>query len=267
LEMNIFLREMKAHRKALIFWCIGILFMVGSGMGKYQTYAGSSQSLKDIIAQMPKSVATILGFTGLDVTKISGYFGMLYLYLILMATIHAALIGAGIIAKEERDKTSEFLYVKPVSRNKIITAKLLAALACIIIFNLVTTLSSLAVIAKYAPGQNATGDILILMGGMFMLQLIFMSIGTAVAALSKKPKSAASVSTAILLVTFILSIVIDLNANLDKLKYLTPFKYFAARDLINSGGFDPVFVSISVILIIALTVATYVFYRKRDLNV
>ena len=35
-----------------------------------------------------------------------------FFILLLMATIHAAMLGATIIAKEERDKTSEFLFVK-----------------------------------------------------------------------------------------------------------------------------------------------------------
>ena len=33
--MNIFKREMRANRKSLIIWCIGVLFIVGSGMSKY----------------------------------------------------------------------------------------------------------------------------------------------------------------------------------------------------------------------------------------
>ena len=63
----------------------------------------------------------LLGFSDLDLSKVSGYYGMLFIYLLLMATIHAAMLGATIIAKEERDKTSEFLFVKPVSRSKVIT--------------------------------------------------------------------------------------------------------------------------------------------------
>ena len=58
-----------------------------------------------------------------------------------MATIHAAMLGATIIAKEERDKTSEFLFAKPVLRSTIITAKLLAAFVNIVVFNLITFIS------------------------------------------------------------------------------------------------------------------------------
>lgn len=265
--MNVFLREIKAYRKSLIFWCIGILFMVVAGMGKYKAYSDSGQSIKELVAQMPKSLVTILGMGSFDLSKASGYYGMLFFYLLIMATIHAVMLGAGIIAKEERDKTTEFLIVKPISRNKIITSKLLAALANIIIFNLVTLVSSIAILGNYSKGEDITGEISILMVSMFILQVMFMLIGSAIAAVSKKPKAAASAATAILLVTFILSMVIDLNTKLEKLKYITPFKYFEAQNIMYGGGFDPVFVILSVVIIVVLLSATYVFYRKRDLNI
>jgi len=63
-----------------------------------------------------------------------------------MAKIHASMIGAAIISKEERDKTTEFLFAKPVSRNEIITAKLFSGFANILIFNLITTTSSIIMV-------------------------------------------------------------------------------------------------------------------------
>ena len=58
--MNIFIREMKAHRKSLIIWCIGMIFMVVSGMGKFSAYSSTGQSINDIIAKIPKSVRIII---------------------------------------------------------------------------------------------------------------------------------------------------------------------------------------------------------------
>lgn len=265
--MNIFLREMKAHRKSLIIWCIFVLLMVVSGMGKYMAYSASGQSINEIIRQMPKSVRLILGFGSFDVSKASGFYGMLFFYLAIMATIHASMLGAAIISKEERDKTSEFLFVKPVSRSKIITAKLLAAFTNVFIFNIVTTVSSIGIVGKYSKGEDVTGDIMKLMVGMFILQLIFMCIGTGVAAVSKNPKTSVGVAAGILFVAFILYKGIELNDKLESVKYLTPFKYYDAKDLMYSGRFQPVYLILSLVIIAGLLSVTYVFYRKRDLNV
>lgn len=265
--MNVFMREMKANRKALIIWCIGVFLMVASGMGKYAGFSGSGQSINDLLAQMPQSLKAIMGMGTFDLTTATGFYGVLFIYLAMMATIHATMLGADIISKEERDKTAEFLFLKPISRTRIITLKLSASLVNIIIFNLVTFVSSILMVQKYSKGEAIIGGITRLMLGMFILQLIFLLIGTAIAAVSKHPKTAPSLATGILLLTFILSIAIDMNSRIENLKYLTPFKYFDAKNLLNTRGFEPVYVILSAVIIAVLLRATYVFYKSRDLNV
>lgn len=265
--MNLFLREMRASRKSLIIWCICVIFMVVSGMGKYGATESAGQSMNEIILQMPKSLQAMMGVGSLDISSAIGYYGILFLYLILMATIHAMMLGATIIAKEERDKTSEFLLVKPISRSRIITNKLLAAFVNLLIFNMITFITSIKMVAYYNHGQAEAKDIGVLMAGMFILQLIFLFLGTGIAAVSKNPKKAGSIGTVILLVTFILSILIDLNSKLANLKYLTPFKYYEAKNVLADGSLDPAFVVLSVLIMIIFASATYFFFNKRDMNV
>lgn len=265
--MNVFMVEIKAHRKSLIIWCIAILLMVGTGMSKYEVFSTSGQSINDVMSKLPKVLQSIFGIGVFDLSKASGFYGILFLYLVLMTTIHAAMLGANIISKEERDKTTEFLMVKPISRDKIITAKLSAAFVNIIVLNIVTLISSIAIVGYYGQGDSVNSDIGLLMAGMFILQLIFMFIGTALAAVSKKPKTAPSGATGILLAAYLLSMVIDIDSKLDILKYITPFKYFEAKNIISNRGLEPVFVILSIVIIVVLLSATYVFYRKRDLHV
>lgn len=264
--MNIYLRELRAHRKSLIIWCVCIVLFVASGMGKYTAiYSGGSTS-EELIASMPKSLRALMGGGYFDLGKPVQYFGAIMIYLLLMATIHAVMLGSGIISKEERDKTVEFLMVKPISRTRIITAKLLAAVTNIVIFNLATLLSSLGIVGKYTKGEAFVGDISKLMLGMFFLQLLFMAIGVAFAAAGRNPKAAGGISTSILLLTFLISMVIDMNENLENLKYITPFKYFDARMLLLGDGFSAGFVLLTFALIAGLTALTYIRYNKRDLG-
>jgi ABC-2 type transport system permease protein len=265
--MNIFLREMKANRKSLIIWCIGLFLMIAGSMSKYSAYSGTDVSINNLIAQMPKSIKSITGMGSFDLSKASGYFGVLYLYLVIIAAIHASMLGANIFSKEERDKTSEFLFVKPVSRNKIMAAKMFAAFVNILIFNILALIYSIALVGYYGKGEAVTGDIIKLMIGMFILQLMFMLLGTGTAAVSNRPKAASPAATGILLVSFFLYILIDLNKNLEIFKYLTPFKYFDAKNLMYGGRFEPVFLILSAVIIAILFCITYVFYQRRDLNI
>lgn len=265
--MNLFLREMKANRKSLIIWCFGILFMIVAGIAKFKAFSGSGQSMSELMSQLPKSLQAIMGMGKLDLSTVTGFYGMLFIYLLLMAAIHALMLGANIFAKEERDKTTEFLMVKPISRTQIVTSKLLAVLVNLVIFNLVTLVLSVSMVKFYIKPGESINDIYLLMVGMFLGQLIFAALGSWLAAVSHKPKRAASMGTAILLVMFILSIAIDLNSKLENLKYITPFKFYDAKTVLIDGALDPVYVTISVVVTVAMICATYVFYRKRDLNV
>jgi len=264
--MNIIKHEMKANRKSLLLWSIGVVFMVVVGMGKFAGLNGTGESMNELMDEMPKSLQAIMGSTGFDLTTAMGYFGLLFLYLVIMATIHAVILGADIMSKEERDKTVEFLLVKPISRTKVITSKLLAALINLLIFNLVNFVSSIIIVRIYAKGEEVVWDIALLMLAMLILQLIFLVIGAAIAAIYKEAKSATAISTGVLLITFILSIAINMSDKLEVMKYFTPFKYFEAAHILNDGGFDPVNLVISLVLIVVLTAITYHFYQKKDLN-
>lgn len=265
--MNVFLREMKANMKSLVFWSFGMLFMILGGMGKFVTYANSGQSITEIIAQIPSTLRAVLGFGDFDLTKASGFYGMLYLYLLLMTTIHAAMLGSNIIAKEERDKMTEFLMVKPMSRSRILTAKLAAGLANIAILNLVTMGLSISIVAQYSKGEAITGAILILIAAMFVLQVVFLFLGTGISAISRDPKISASIATTILLGAYLISIAVDMSSSLSALRYLTPFKYFEAAPLMATGGFDTISVVLSLGIILVAGFSTYFFYNRRDLSV
>ena len=264
--MNVFFRELKANRKALIIWSVCMFLLVASGMGKYTAYSASGAS-NEIFNKMPYSLKALLGLGSFDVTSMSGYFALLFLYIEITAAIHAVLLGSHIIAKEERDKTTEFLIPKPVSRTTIITSKLLAALVNILILNIVTLVSSIIMVSAYNKGADISGEIGMFMLSMFILQLIFQSLGAALAALIRNPKASGSLAVGILLASFVIAKVTDLTDRVNFLNLLSPFKYFSYNDMVKGNGLNFGIVILSLLLAAAFSVSTYFFYRKRDLNV
>ena len=264
--MNLFWRECRAQRKSLIIWSIGMLFMVVSGMAKYAALGSSGQSMTELFAELPKSLRALLGIGSFDLSSPLGYYGVLFFYLALMAAIHASMLGANVIAKEERDHTFEFLLTKPISRTRIISFKLLSAICGVLILNLVTLLSSIAQVGHYAKGEAVTGDIVVLFLGLFAMQMIFLLIGAAIADVSRRSKLASGAASSVLLITFLLSVMIDLSDKLTFLEYFTPFKYFAAEKVLVESGFEPIFMVLSVLIIAALLKVTYGFYQKRDMH-
>lgn len=264
--MNLFKQELKFNLKPLLFWSIGIFLLTVLGMQDYVASVNSGESIKEIMNAMPKTVRVIFGVGQFDVGTLSGYFGMLYLYLLIVAGLHASMLGSNILTKEERDKTSEFLYVKPISRHKVINMKLLAAITNLIVLNIITLIASL--IATNIKGDiNMTSNIIKLMIGMFFFQMIFLILGLFISAIIKKNEKARIITAIVFFLSFLLNILVDLTDKLEFLKYITPFKYFDAYNLMYEKGFEIKFILITVILVGTFTYLTHIFYSKKDINI
>lgn len=132
------LREIKIRWKSLLFWAIGFAFMIIGGMTKFDTFsAGGSQDLNQFIQSMPRIMRIIYGMEGIDISTFTGYFGLLLLYVLIMASIHGAFLGASLIHQEFKDRTADFLFVKPMSRDHILLRKLGSGLVMILILEAV----------------------------------------------------------------------------------------------------------------------------------
>ncbi|MCR2807633.1 ABC transporter permease [Paenibacillus soyae] len=265
--MNIFWREMKASRKSLLLWIVGIAAMVGSGMGKFSGMKESGDAMSGLMADMPKALQAVFGMNGLDISTVTGYYGMLYLYLLIMAAVHASMLGANVLAKEERDKTAEFLLVKPVSRMRLLLEKLLAIALQIGLFTAAMTVCSIGFVAQYADdASRVTEDILRFMAGMLFVQSVFASVGLAIAASIRNAKRAVASSACVMLLTFLLSVIIDISGKLGFASFLTPFQYFAARDILEDG-LSPAYAALSVTLALTALVVAFRSYGRRDMQI
>ena len=262
--MNIFFRELKVNLKSSLFWCLGIILTVAGGMSKFSAAYKSGQSMNDLMAKMPKMIQALFGIGSFDLSKASGFYGVLFSYLVLIAVIHAALLGASLISKEERDKTSEFLYSKPITRNKIISQKMLASFLTILLITIISLFSSLSMMSNYSQGEPINTLILSYILGLFFMQLFFLALGLVISAIFKSPKTAPSIVSGFLLFFFFLYKLSDMHVSLNILKYMTPFAYFDAFQ-IKTWGLNTYSLILFVILVTGMVIATFILYKKRDL--
>ena len=116
-------RELKANRKGLLIWMVGMLFMVAIGAAEYGTVVENSESIMQMMDALPRIVKVIFGMDILPIDTPLGYYVCMYLWYSMVAFAHAIVLGATIIAKEERDRTAEFIYTMPYSRKTISVGK------------------------------------------------------------------------------------------------------------------------------------------------
>ncbi len=264
--MNIFFRELKANLKSLLIWCVILILLVVVGTAKFTAYY-NDPSMLAVLNALPKAMVDAMELNAFNLTTVTGFYGLMMIYYALMGGIAAAMWGSDSITKEERDKTVEFSLVLPVSRGRVITGKLLAALVNCIVFVLVTWGVSLAAAQQFHPDQAFNNFLALEMVAMFFIELIFLAIGLLLGCAMKQYKRSGSIAIAIILVTYFLSIMSGMQANLDFLKYFTPFKYFDAGVLLQSGKLDPTYLLLSAAIVAVCVIAAYWIYNKRDLYI
>jgi ABC-2 type transport system permease protein len=264
--MNIFLRELRANLKSLVIWSVIMALLILVGVTKFSAYFNNPELVK-ILDSLPAAVIDAMSLRAFNLTTLSGFYGIMFVYFALLGAIAAAMWGSDIISKEERDKTVEFSLVLPVTRSKVITAKALAAVVNCILFMVVTALVSIGVAQKYSPDQTFYNFLLLEMEAMLVIELIFLAIGLLLGCTMKQYKRSGAVAISIILVAYFLSIISGLKPNLDFLKYFTPFKYFEAGALFRTGQMSVTFLLISAAIIVVSLVAAYWTYNKRDLYI
>ena len=264
--MNILKRELRANLKSLLIWSVSITALIAMMMTEFEAFANNPE-MADILAAMPEALMTAFSLAGANLTTLSGFISMASMYFYIMLSIFAVMLGSSIISKEERDKTAEFFMTLPVSREKAIIGKLIAAVINCILLNGVTAAAILVSSAGYTPDDGFFKFLGLLMAALFFIQLVFLSLGMFLSSVIKRYKKSGYYSMALFFGTYILSVIVGLSEKLEFLKYLTPFKYFEAQYLLIHKEFEVKYLIISAVIIAAGLSATFFFYPRRDLHV
>lgn len=266
--MNLFLHEMKQYWKYLLFWGIGIVSMVGGGMGKFTAlYDESGTSITDVFDKLPKAFLAMFGMVNLEVTSLSGFYGMINFYLVIMGAIFAIILGAGILAKEERDKTAEFLLVKPVTRTWVLGQKLAAGFIYIFSFVIIDYLVSIVLIAKVAPNENISSELFLMMAGLTLIMLAFYCLSFGLSGALKNNAKASMIMISVMGASYIGTVLYDMIENSEWLRPTLIFKYFPNDEIIRTLALDPMYIGLTLLWIIIGLALAFIRFPRRDLHI
>ena len=276
----IFKREMRAHLKSLFFWVAGVFFLIFISFIKFESIATTPEAADAMADMMPPIVQVMFGMT-MPLYTPQGYFIMIFLWIGLAVFLHAALLGASLISKEQQDKTADFLLVRPLRREKIVLAKALAGIAQVVVLNAavwlavqVSLLPALtgnstisAVIETGALALGSTIDleqgIYLSLVGLLLTQVIYLVLGMLSATASRSSRRTAAYAAMFVLLGDLLYSAVAASGEVDFLGVLTPFWYFFSQRVL-ADGLNVAYLGLSAVMIIVGIYASCAFYRRRD---
>lgn len=263
--MNIYKKEIKDHLKQAIGWIFGSVFLVWVGMMKFQGLDESTMKINDLIASLPRAIRAVMGGTAFDLNTAGGFYGVIFNYLLVMAALYAAHLGSEVINKEELYHTSEFLFAKPIGRKQVLISKMAAAMTHLLIFDVITYLVSIVAMGAY--DSTLASPILKCMFFLVSIQALFFAISMFLSAKMKNYRKANQVSQMLILITYLMSMIIDMGENLEMLAYVTPFRYQDLGSLIIGSSIQWIPWFLLILASSCLIVLAMKAFDRHDLSI
>ena len=210
----------------------------------------------------------MFGMLGVDVNVIStpiGCFGFINAFLAIAGGINGMFFGLNAFAKETVQKTADYIYTKPYKRGAIFLSKLFSSLISVSIIGACYFLGSIAGGFFAVPGGLDIKTLALLVGAFFLIQLYFVLFGAFVGAIYSKIRTPLLLSSGVVFMLYVLSAFASKIDN-SFFKFTTPFSYFGASKIINSGGYNVEFMTTYAILCIVFAVIGYVTFLKKDIT-
>lgn len=261
--MTIVKHELRRGKISFIIWTGAIGFMLAVCIFLFPEMKGQMNELNDMFSSMG-SFSSAFGMDKLNYGTLTGYYAIECGNVLgLGGAFFAALCAVGILSKEEKEKTAEFLLSHPVTRKRIVTEKLVSVLIQITALNLIIyTLSacSMAAIGESIPWKELN----LLHLSYLILQIEIACICFGISAFKRKGSVGVGLGTAAVL--YFLNLIANITESAEFLKYITPFGYCEGSQIVTDGILDGVKILIGAVISTAGIVAAYKKYTRKDIQ-
>ena len=263
--MNIFLHELKDYRKSLLLWTLALAAIALLFLSFYPSISKDIEEFTKLLEGFPEPVRQAFGIQLDRIGSVLGFYSYLFLYILLCGAIQGMNLGVSILSKEAREKTADFLLTKPVSRTKIVTAKLMAAVVSLLITNAVYLIVVSLTAAQVSTEAYSSTVLLLISLTLLFVQLIFLSIGLAISVLVPKIKSVLTVTLGTVFAFFFLGMITSIGGDGAK-RFLSPFQYFDRNYIMDHASYEIPYVIAGAAIVAATVIVSYVVYLKKDIH-
>ncbi|MHB9059685.1 MAG: ABC transporter permease subunit [Bacillota bacterium] len=265
--MLVFARELRRNLRPWLVWA-GILVVVIFGvMSAYPGVSATHAQLEQLLSRLPRELLVAFGIDRVDLAGVLGYYSVKGLVVILLASsVYAVQLAAGLVAKEETDKTIEFLLSRPISRRSIIAGKVAAAGLLVVALNLVVALAGLGGLG-FVKAVYSLREFWLLTAGGLLVNLTFAAIGLVLAVFVTRPRVLYPAGAGLVLFAYMVGVMAKLTPKLSGLGWLSPFNYADPPEILATQAIGGGSLTLFAVLIIGLTVAAFALYDRKDITI
>ncbi len=260
--MIIYRKELRQSAKSLCIWTCSISFMMLVCILMFPEMKNEMDSVSSVFANMggftaafgmdKLSFGDLMGFYGIECGNVLGIGGGFF----------ASLIGISILANEEKEHTAEFLLTHPVSRFSVVTQKLLCVISQIIVLNVGVVATSL--ISATIIGEDfQIKEFALLHIAYLIMQIEISCICFGISAFIKR--GGMGIGLGLALAMYFMNIVCNISEEAAFLKYITPYAYSEASNIISESKLEFNLIGIGIVISIVGIIVSFLKYTKKDI--
>lgn len=260
--MTVFFHEIKRGKKALIIWTAAIAAMLAVNVLLFPLMKATMNDF----AKMTESLgeySSLLSSEGLGLGSMTGYFAAeCGSTLGLGGALFAAITAVSVLAKEELERTAEFLLTQPVSRSRVVFEKLLSALFKITVLNLVVIIAMVLCFLIIGEEVDAVAISLTFLS-YYLLQVVTASVCFFISALLKG--NGIGIGLGVALFFYFLDIIANISDKVKFLKYATPFSFANGSEIVNAESIEIKYLIPWLVISAGCVVFAFIRYNKKDI--
>lgn len=255
----------KNNKRQIIGWSVSIFLIMFLYMILFPSVKDMAQIKLDA---MPKE---LLQFVGMDdfsnMSNFVTYFGMIFRMILIAVSIFAASFSAGLIAKEEKTKTIEYLYALEVSRLEIYVSKLAAAFFAVLLVLCCGVLAALICGIINGGDTFMAADVIKIVKISGFTAFFFMAVSLMLGGVSAKI-GAPMVGSMTVLVCYVLGFLAKLLGDKAQwLEKLSPFEIFSPENAIALESQTIYWILIYLGISVCILIGGGIVYKYRDFNI
>lgn len=256
--MNIIKFELKRYLTFIIVWSITIVLISALFVSFYPMLKGDLSSFAKIMENYPEIIKKMFGFNADLLTSSLGYYSSFaFAFILLFASISASILGFTILSGDVFKKSAEFLYTKPVTRQKIVVSKITASVLLLIIFNVIVLIFNYLILAITGPINIYL--YFLVTSVLFFVQVSFFSISLLIS-LFMKIKSPIASGLAVTFMFYIGGVALS-----NDFRVLIPFKYFDMLNVISNKEYEVEYLILILFIFIISIISSIFVFEKKDL--
>jgi ABC-2 type transport system permease protein len=260
MSVNIFRAELTFNRRSFLIWA-GIIILMLAVYLPFFPYMDSPDYAK-LLEGFPDSIKDAMNLSDITFSDINYYYAdMVMQYILLLASIYAAMLAGCLISREADLNTAEFLFTRPITRNRIALSKATVLLLLVTLLWVVLYVVAVALGSLTAPGDfDVISQLLVHLSGL-LATLATGGIAFAVAPFINTVQGTTSLGVGLGFGFFIIATLSKMTSKLAFLKYFNIYYYAGLREAVSREPFTAgLLVLLSVFL---LGVALSIFFLNR----